>query len=355
MLRYGITTGLCAAAAAKAATAALFSSTYPDTVEIWAKNGARYELELVSQEHRSGTAICAVIKDAGDDPDVTNGVKVFAAVTKTETSGIEVDGGEGIGRVTKPGLKVAVGKAAINPVPMEMINTAVEEQCREFSYNGGIRVVISIPGGEEIAKRTMNERLGVVGGLSILGTTGIVEPMSEKALIDTIKTEMDVHMASGKTKLLVTPGNYGRDFAEKELGLNIDEAVKCSNFIGETLDYACAKALERISLIGHAGKLVKLAGGIMNTHSNIADCRMEIIAAHCALAGAAAADIKRIMDCVSTQACAEIIDELGIATLVWDSIGKKIGFYLKERTKGRISTEYIVFTQENGVLIKGEV
>ena len=352
-LRTGITTGLCAAAAAKAATMMLLSDERPEHVEVTAKNGAKIKLDVTDTIQEQGLIKCAVKKDAGDDPDITNGIKIFAAVSKTDAEGIEIEGGEGVGRVTKPGLKVPVGKAAINPVPMEMIKSAIEETCALFSYHGGIKVIISIPGGTEIAKKTMNQRLGIVGGLSILGTTGIVEPMSNKAIIETIKTEIDVLSAQGNKKLLITPGNYGRDFAENVLGLNMEGALKCSNFIGETLDYLLLKDIEEITLIGHAGKLVKIAGGIMNTHSNIADCRMEIISAHCALMGAQAATIKQIMECVTVEAAIKIMKELSISDSVWESIGQKIGFHLGERTKGKLVVEFIVFTQEHGVLFKG--
>ena len=348
----GFTTGLCAAAAAKAATLMLLSSDEVRTVTVTAKTGVSITFKITDALKENGTAKCAVLKDAGDDPDVTNGLKIFAAVSKMDTAGIEIDGGEGVGRVTKPGLKVPVGKAAINPVPMEMVNSAIAEICDSCSYTGGIRAVISIPGGAEIAKKTMNERLGIVGGLSVLGTTGIVEPMSLKAILETTKAEIDVQVASGRTSLLVTPGNYGRDFAEKELGLNIEEAVKCSNFIGDMLDYVCVKGIKKITLIGHAGKLVKIAGGVMNTHSNVADCRMEIIAAHCALAGAGTETIRQIMDCVSVEAAIEVMDKSGINDAVWKSIGRNIGFHLRERTKGAVAVEYIVFTQEHGVLFR---
>ena len=354
MLRSGVTTGLCAAAAAKAATITLLTSASLDIVEINAKNGAQFVFDITYIAQEPGNVICAVIKDSGDDPDVTNGAAVCAAASILSDDRIVVDGGEGIGRVTKPGLKVPVGMAAINPVPMEMITAAVNEIRKKINYNGGVRIVISIPGGEELAKKTMNERLGIVGGLSILGTTGIVEPMSERAIIETIKADIDVQTASGSKNLLVTPGNYGRDFASTELGYDIDAAVKCSNYIGDTLDYACLKDIERITLIGHAGKLVKLAGGIMNTHSSVADCRMEILAAHAALAGVGAEGIERIMRCVSTAAAIDEILRLGVHDAVWESIGQKIGYHLRERTKGQITVEYIVFTQEHGILTKYE-
>ena len=355
-LRTGVTTGLCAAAAAKASTAILLSGDLLGQVGINAKNGKEIMMEIMDISLGNGWVKCAVRKDAGDDPDVTDGIKVFAAVSKADVSGITIDGGKGVGRVTKPGLKVEVGKAAINPVPMEMIVTAVDEVCSSFAYTGGIKAVISIPGGEKIAKRTMNERLGIIDGLSILGTTGIVEPMSEKAIVETIKAEIDVQMADcekGENKLLITPGNYGRDFAKSELGLDIENAIKCSNYIGETLDYACVKGVKQITLIGHAGKLVKLAGGIMNTHSAIADCRMEIIAAHCVLAGECADAARQIMDCVTTEAAVEVMLRFGINERVWESIGQKIEYCLSRRTQGNVAVEYIVFTQDHGVLVRG--
>ncbi|MDR0309086.1 MAG: cobalt-precorrin-5B (C(1))-methyltransferase CbiD, partial [Coriobacteriales bacterium] len=267
-------------------------------------------------------------------------------------------GGEGIGRVTKPGLKVSIGQAAINPVPMEMITSAIQETCAMLSYTRGIIAVISIPGGEEVAKRTMNSRLGIVGGLSVLGTTGIVEPMSERAIIDTIKADIDVQIASvpehctdDSKPLLIAPGNYGKDFAERELGLDIKNAVKCSNFIGETLDYLCIRGVRSIKLVGHAGKLIKLAGGIMNTHSHTADCRMEILAAHAALNGASQQTIEKIMDCINTVAAIDVIKELDNAAAIWESLSRRIDFHISERTRGELAVEYIVFTLEHGILI----
>lgn len=351
-LRTGLTTGSCAAAAAKAAAIMLLTGEYIQTVTFKSKTGAH--TVGVSDVSKTGDGLsCSVTKDAGDDPDVTDGIKIVATVFKTE-KGIAIDGGEGIGRVTKPGLKIPVGHAAINPVPLEMIEAEVREVCVCHGYSGGFRILISAPRGAEIAKRTMNERLGIVGGISILGTTGIVEPMSDKALMDTIKAEIDMLIAGGAKTLLVTPGNYGLDFARTELGLDMESAVKCSNFIGEALDYAHFAGIERVTLIGHAGKLIKLAGGIMNTHSGVADCRMEIIAAHCGLARASRDVIRAVMDCVTVDAAAEIMMNNNIHEQVWNSIGQRIGFHLRERTQGAVMVSFIVFTQERGVLIASD-
>lgn len=356
-LRSGVTTGLCAAAAAKAATTMLLTGQLLAQVEAEARTGAVFTFELLHAQIGQGTATCAVRKDAGDDPDVTNGAEVLATVTKTAAPGITIDGGAGIGRVTKPGLKVEVGRAAINPVPFEMIKTAIAAACQDKGYSGGLSAVISIPGGEELAKRTMNSRLGIIGGLSVLGTTGIVEPMSESAIIETIKAEIDVQLAAGQARLFLVPGNYSRDFADADPGLKFDpeQAIKCSNYIGETLDYLCLKGVPDIVLLGHAGKLVKLAAGIMNTHSKMADGRMEVLAAYSALAGAGPNQIRQILGCVTIEAALEVIDRLGIGPAVWSSIGQRIGFHLEQRTHGQIAIEYIVFTQEHGVLTRGQV
>lgn len=343
-LRSGYTTGTCACAAAMAATIMHFERE--DIKEVKVRD---FTLDIGDIKKEENSISCSVTKDAGDDPDVTHGIKIFASSTKID-SGIVIQGGEGVGVVTRKGLKVPIGHAAINPVPYKNIKDEVENICAQYDYHGGIKIIISVPDGREIAKKTMNERLGIVGGISILGTTGRVEPMSEKAIVDTIKTEMDMRISEGKRDLFINFGNYGRDFSEKYLGLNINSAIKCSNFIGETLDYAVYLNVERILLIGHAGKMVKLAGGIMNTHSSVADCRMEIIAAHCGIIGANKEIIKKIMNCVTTDEALLILKEHGIDKEVWKSIGDKIWYHLKERTKGKITMDFVVFTEEFGVL-----
>ncbi|MCL2632176.1 MAG: cobalt-precorrin-5B (C(1))-methyltransferase CbiD [Coriobacteriia bacterium] len=354
-LRRGLTTGLCAAAAAYAATYCLLSQNTVHQVSLPTSFGELVTLPIAETVALPEQVRSGVIKDAGDDPDVTHGATVYATVSKTEQAEIDVDGGEGIGRVSKPGLKVAVGKAAINPVPLAMITSAIELACDELSYQGGIKAVISIPGGEELAKKTMNARLGVIGGLSILGTTGIVSPMSNQALIDTIKTEIDVLHASGSNPILMMPGNYGRSFARDVLGLNIDQSVRFANFVGEALDHIVASQIKSVMLVGHAGKLVKLAGGIMNTHSSTADCRMEIITAHAAMAGASAEIASALMSCTTTEAAIEILFEAGISQTVWQTIGQRIAFYLEQRTRELVDIDFIVFTDEAGVLIQGKV
>ena len=349
-LRTGITTGACAAAAAKAAALMLLANQAVTEMTVETDQGVLLSVAVSETKIQNGIVACSVIKDAGGDPDVTNGIEIIATVTKTE-SNIHIDGGEGVGRVTRPGLKIPVGHAAINPVPLRMIRQEVMKICEQTSYSGGLDVLISVPRGTEIARKTMNSRLGIISGISILGTTGIVEPMSEKAIIDTIKTEIDMRLAENEHPLLVAPGNYGREFARSELGLDIGKAVKCSNFIGEVLDFVHHRGLEKMTLVGHAGKLFKLAGGIMNTHSSVADCRMEILAAHCALCGAAPPMIREIMDGVTIDAALKSIHDQEFRQRVMESIGRKIAYHVNFRTRGIPVVEFFVFTLEEGLLI----
>lgn len=348
-LRCGYTTGSCAAAAAKAAAAALLSGREQVAVELMTPAGKLLTLEVAEFSVGEDRVRCGIKKDAGDDPDVTDGITVFAEVTKIP-AGITVEGGRGVGQVTKPGLACRVGEAAINPVPRRMIKAALNETARRYSYSGGFRVVISAPEGEGLAAKTFNPRLGIVGGISILGTTGIVEPMSEAALVDTVKVEIDSRIAAGERRLLFTPGNYGRDFALDALGLDLETGVKCSNFIGEALDYAGYRGVEAVLLVGHAGKLVKLAAGVMNTHSRVADCRAEVMAAHAALCGADRETVREIFDCATTEEMERLLSERGLSDAVWKSVLRKICEHLGRRTK--VKTEVVVFTNGCGALAK---
>ena len=199
---------------------------------------------------------------------------------------IVIDGGEGVGRVTRPGLSQKVGEAAINPVPRAMILREAEEAAVSHDYEGGLKVVISVPEGVEIGKKTFNTRLGITGGISILGTSGIVEPMSEKALVESIHVEMKQHFTQGEKYLLVTPGNYGADYLREHMTLPFERNIKCSNYVGETIDMAVDMGVKGILFVAHIGKFVKVAAGIMNTHSHSADARMEVLASNALRVGA---------------------------------------------------------------------
>ena len=348
-LRRGWTTGTCAAAAAGAAAELLLTGRAPAVLRLDTPAGIAFDLP-VEQPHRDGdAAVCTVRKDAGDDPDITDGVRITAAVRRA-ADGVTIDGGAGVGRVTRPGLAMPVGAAAINPGPRAQITAALGRAARACGYTGGFSVIISAENGEELARQTYNEHLGVVGGLSILGTSGIVEPMSEKALVDTILLELDSLYAAGQRIAFLCPGNYGADFARDTLGLDLEKAVKCSNFIGEALDHAVFRGFQDILLVGHAGKLVKLAAGVMNTHSSVADGRQEIFTAHAALCGAGRDILEGLMQSISVDACIELLDRENLREPVLARIESEIEKRLALRLRGRGHVEFILFTAKYGIL-----
>lgn len=348
-LRRGWTTGTCAAAAAEAAALLLLTGRAPVELRLETPGGLTFTLP-VEQPHIDGdAAVCTVRKDAGDDPDITNGVGISATVCRAEP-GVAIDGGAGVGRVTRPGLAMPVGAAAINPGPRAQITAALGRAARACGYTGGFSVIISAENGEELARQTYNEHLGVVGGLSILGTSGIVEPMSEKALVDTILLELDSLYAGGQRTAFLCPGNYGADFARDTLGLDLEKAVKCSNFIGEALDHAVFRGFRDILLVGHAGKLVKLAAGVMNTHSSVADGRQEIFTAHAALCGAGRDTLEGLMQSISVDACIELLDRENLREPVLARIESEIEKRLALRLRGRGHVEFILFTAKYGIL-----
>lgn len=350
-LRRGYTTGTCAAAAAKTAAIMLLEHRRLESVFITTPGGISLDLKICDMMVGEDYVSCAVVKDSGDDPDMTNGIKIFARVEKAgREAGITIDGGEGVGRVTKPGLDQAVGNAAINSVPRRMIEEELRQVCEDNGYGGGLRVVISAPEGVEIAKRTFNPRLGIVGGISILGTTGIVEPMSDDAVVQTIRAELSMRSASGKKTVLLTPGNYGARFIREELGLDQEIAVTTSNFIGDAFSIAAEKGFSGTLLVGHVGKLIKLAGGMFNTHSRYGDCRAEIMACHAGLCGAPVSVIRRITESVMTDDMLAILDAAGLREQVMESVMRKIERNIEDRRFGQTSTGVIVFSKEYGVL-----
>ena len=351
-MRTGYTTGSCAAAAAKAAVRMLLSGEVIQQVRLMTPKGVELDLEVEQIQRRQHGVRCAVRKDSGDDPDVTNGIYVYAEVRKEPEPGIYLDGGEGIGRITKKGLEQPVGAAAINRVPRQMILEAVKEQSIRYGYQGGLSVIISAPEGKKLAAKTFNPRLGIENGISILGTSGIVEPMSEKALTDTIFLEMKMLKENGIDRCCVVPGNYGRDFLAEQLGVDTDQAVKCSNYIGETIDAAVNLEMRSLLLIGHIGKLIKVAAGVMNTHSRQADCRMEVLAAYAAAEGASAECVQAILSCITTTEALELLKEKGILSGVMERVMERIDFHLRHRAGGSLQVEAIVFSTEDGILGK---
>jgi cobalt-precorrin-5B (C1)-methyltransferase len=350
-MRLGFTTGTCAAAATKAAVRMLLSGERIEQVELITPKGIPLQLPVEEISMEQDKVSCAIRKDAGDDPDVTNGAYVYATVEKIE-QGFEIEGGEGIGRVTKPGLDQSVGNAAINTVPRQMMTEVMTEAADDYGYEGGLRTVISVPEGKDIAGRTLNEKLGIEGGISILGTSGIVEPMSETALVDTIRAELSMYCAQGKKDLIITPGNYGETFLSEKLSLDLENTVKCSNFIGETIDAACGFGVSSLLLVGHLGKLVKLGSGIMNTHSKYADGRMETLSSCVLLAGGDAELARKMLDCNTTDEAVEVLWTAAFLKPVMEQLMDKIDRALKQRAGERLEIGAIVFSNRFGVLGK---
>ncbi|MGN0976821.1 MAG: cobalt-precorrin-5B (C(1))-methyltransferase CbiD [Faecousia sp.] len=353
-LRLGYTTGSCAAAAAKAAAWMLLTGQRKDTIALDTPKGIRLNLDVKEITMGETSVSCAIQKDSGDDPDVTNGTLIFAEVAYTDTPGVTIDGGIGIGQVTKGGLDQPVGNAAINSVPRRMIRENVEEVMALTDYPGGLSVVISAPEGERLAKQTFNPRLGIVGGISILGTTGIVEPMSEKALVDTIRVELRQRKEMGSEYVLLTPGNYGSDFIRQSLGLDPGIAVQVSNFIGDALDICRELDFKGALLIGHIGKLVKIGGGMLNTHSKYGDCRMELLAAQAGAAGADAQTISQILECVACDDALRLLREVGKLDSTLLRLTDRVAFHLKHRAGETLETGAVLFSKEYGILGKTE-
>ena len=349
-LRLGFTTGSCAALAAKAAALMLLTGETIDVVALITPKGIPVKVSVLDPSRGPDTVRCAVKKDAGDDPDITDGTLIFAEVSKTNRPGIVVDGGDGIGRVTCPGLDQPVGAAAINHVPREMIESEVQAVCDGVFYEGGVSVTISVPDGTRLAKKTFNPKLGIEGGISILGTTGIVEPMSTQALIDCIGLELRSLAAAGHNSVVLTPGNYGEQFLGAHPFLKNAPTVKCSNFIGDTLDFAVYYDFTKILFVSHIGKLVKLAGGIMNTHSSVADCRVELITSHAALCGADRKTAVDLMNAVSTDSCIQILDKQGLKDPVISSVMHKIQEQLSRRAGDGIDIGALTFGTGRGTL-----
>lgn len=360
-MRYGFTTGSCAAAAAKAAAYMLLTGRKKTEITIETPKGILYTAQIEDIQRGEREVSCAVRKDGGDDPDITTGALIYARVSLPDEAAesmqkemIQIDGGIGVGRVTRPGLDQPVGNAAINHVPREMIKKEVAEICTLTDYREALLVEIYVPEGERLAEQTFNPRLGIIGGISILGTTGIVEPMSSQAILDTISVELRQRRAEGYDYVAVSPGNYGIEFMKRAYGYDLDKSVKCSNFIGETIDMAVELGFRSMLLTGHIGKLIKVAGGIMNTHSREGDCRMELLAAFAVREGADADRVRKLLECVTTEDAVRILTEEGKCRQVMDYAMERICYYLEKRARGQMKIECIMYANEFGELARSK-
>lgn len=353
-LRCGYTTGSCAAAAAKSAAQMLVTGDKKEVTEIITPNGVTLRLDVMNAELTENFAVCAIRKDSGDDPDVTDGILIFAKVSRI-SSGIEITGGQGIGKVTKAGLDQPVGEYAINSVPRKMIISAVSEIAENYDYHGGFKIMIYAPEGREIAKKTYNPRMGIEGGISIIGTTGIVEPMSNSALIETVRLEIKMRRAEGHKNLLLTLGNYSENFIQNSMPFTLEKSVKCSNFIGEAVDIAAENGFEGVLIIGHIGKLVKLGAGIMNTHSAQADGRMDVLVTCGVIAGADTDLLKKIPGCATVDAALGILSDSGYIQDTLGILAKRADNYLHAKVKNTLKIGAIMFSDKHQITVKTEL
>ena len=372
-MRYGFTTGSCAAAASKAAAYMLLTGNKKESISIMTPKGILFHARILEIIRTEQEVTCAVEKDGGDDPDITTGALIYSTVrfrTSSEkimeeefpeknkmqekNNRIFIEGGKGVGRVTKPGLDQPVGNAAINHVPREMITKEVQEVCTLTDFSGDLDIIISVPEGERLAEQTFNPRLGIIGGISILGTSGIVEPMSAQALLDTIRVELNQKKAQGYEIAAVSPGNYGLDYMKRTYQYDLDQSVKCSNFVGDTIDMAIEIGFSKMLFTGHIGKLVKVAGGMMNTHSKEGDCRMEILTAAAVKNQVPYAVLEDILQCVTTEEALRKLDACGKKEAVMQDLLKKICFYMNKRTAGKMQIEVILYSNDFGELAKSD-
>lgn len=350
-LRCGFTTGSCAAAAAKGAAIMLLTSKITETAEIKLPDDSRVDFSLYSARIQPDYASCAVIKDGGDDPDTTDGIRIFAKVALTGSE-IFITGGDGIGIVTKSGLDQPVGEYAINSVPRKMITESLRDAAAEFGYIGGFTVEISAPEGKFLAAKTYNPRMGIVGGISIIGTTGIVEPMSNSAIVETIRAEAKILRADGEKKLLLAIGNYAETFIREHEEFHHGRAVMCSNFIGAALEIGVELEFESILLVGHLGKLVKLGAGIMNTHSHFADGRMEVLVTCGVIAGVELEILRKIPECMTVDAALEILEQSEKFPEILEILSEKIAFHMNEKVHSKIKTAAVGFSFKNPIILK---
>lgn len=349
ILKCGYTTGSCASACARASAYMLLSQSLISEINYTTPSGERVVFNLREQHFESDFAVCAIEKYSGDDPDVTSGMLIYTKVEKI-SEGFVVDGGKGIGRVTQKGLDQPVGSAAINSVPRKSIEHNLREIADEFEYCGGLKATVFAPKGEEIAKKTMNSQLGIVGGISILGTTGIVRPMSDDALKETIKLEISMKRRNSGI-LVLTPGNYGEVFAFEKFSLNEKYMVKTSNFIGFSIDCCVENKCSKALLIGHIGKFAKLGCGIMNTHSHNADGRIETLVTCALKIGADLETLKEVASAVTTDDAIDILKNRCFLEKTMELLMERIYFYINKRS-GEMTAEAVVFSNKYGILGK---
>ena len=370
-LRFGYTTGSCATAAAAAAAQMLLCGDEVSTVDFMTPKGIKLQLDIEHITREENRVRCGVKKDAGDDPDITDGIYIYAVAEISDEPGVQIEGGAGAGHITRPGVDQPRGASAVTQAPREMITREVSQVMEHARYDGGIRITIEIPEGVSLAAKTFNPRLGIEGGISVLGTSGIVEPMSEEALKATIRAELSVRRAEGHQDVVLVPGNYGLDFLreramsrdnlqngsaslncelQEDHNIDVNSAVKCSNFIGDAIDMAAALGFTEVLLVGHIGKLIKLSGGIFNTHSRQADARIDLLVSAGVRADVPQEILTKLYDTVTTEDALRMLDEHHMLRPVMDAVKERIDYYLRQRAGDRLEIRAVLFSNVYGEL-----
>ena len=348
-LRYGYTTGSSATAATKAALMYLLDDSKHDIPEVTIKlpSGNSLTISVNSLEKKENSVLASVIKDGGDDPDVTHGLEIYSKVSLRNDSKINIFGGIGVGKVTKKGLPIAPGNSAINPVPLKMIRETVEEMLPEGL---GADVEIFVPKGEETAKKTLNAKLGIIGGISILGTTGIVKPMSEESWKASLAIELKMALENtGNGEAIFLFGNRGKQYLSDNFEDNTSQAIVISNFVGYMFDRACEFEAKKIYFIGELGKFVKVAGGIFHTHSRVSDAKMEILTANALLVGESTENMKKIMASNTTEEATKYIEKTEVYNLLAEKAKQKCEEYCR-RNGWELEVETLIISAEKEVL-----
>ncbi|MDU7904526.1 MAG: cobalt-precorrin-5B (C(1))-methyltransferase CbiD [Peptostreptococcaceae bacterium] len=346
----GYTTGSCATGAAKAATHMFLTKETLETVNIDTPKGIPLNLKVENVDINNDFAQCSIQKDGGDDIDATHKMYIYAKAEHNDSNEIIIDGGIGIGRVTKKGLGIEIGKAAINKTPISMIQSEVR---KVIGDSKGVKITIFAPEGETIAKKTFNPRLGIVGGISIIGTTGIVEPMSDEGWKKSLSIELEMKKAQGMDKVILVPGNHGEMFIKESLGIDSKYIVRTSNFIGYMLKEVQRIGFKKILMAGHLGKYVKIAGGIFNTHSKVADARNEILIANLALMNAPFELIKSANECLTTEEFIDVLekdeyrDYKEIYNILSQKCKERINMHINDE---EINVEVMIFSMDKELL-----
>ena len=358
----GYTTGSCATAASKAATYMLLTKKEIKTINIDTPKGIPLTLDVQNISLNNDYVECSIKKDGGDDIDATHTMDIYAKaeiIDRENCEDIIVCGGYGIGVVTKKGLSVEVGKAAINPTPMKMINYEIRKVIGEdisatLGEGKSLKITISAPKGEEIAKKTFNPRLGIIGGISIIGTTGIVEPMSDEGWKKSLSIELKMKKEQGLDKIILVPGNHGEQFIREKLNLDMKYVVRTSNFIGYMLKEAQRMGYKKILMAGHIGKFIKLSAGIFNTHSKVADARSEILISNLALMKAPYDLLEKINECLTAEEAVEVINENNY-TEFYDKVSNKCRYKVKQYLgDDDTEVEVIMFSMDKTLLGKSD-